>query len=257
MAREARGDAFDSEDEGFDFRRLAVTLLWVAGAAVTVVGVVLSAQTETGSRRLALALEGFPLGEHIASNPPAARQVRTTAGDAEARRVSEIIAGLLADRDRLVARVDALERTSDVTGSIPPQPAAALPATNLATAGISSVPASPQQVVRLEPSVSQDIAASDSVATKTEFGIDLGRDVTLDGLRGIWASLKTQHAGLLDGLRPIVAVRDGGKPGQVALHLVAGPLANAALAARLCATLTGVGIACQPATFDGQRLAIR
>jgi len=41
------------------------------------------------------------------------------------------------------------------------------------------------------------------------------------------------------------------------LRLVAGPLPNASIAARLCATLGAVSQPCQPTVFDGQRLALQ
>jgi hypothetical protein len=54
----------------------------------------------------------------------------------------------------------------------------------------------------------------------------------------------------------VVAVRDGAKPGALELRLVVGPLANAGVAARLCAALADAGLTCAPAIFDGQRLAL-
>lgn len=98
---------------------------------------------------------------------------------------------------------------------------------------------------------------SDTTVTKTEFGIDLGGDLSIDGLRSLWASLRGNHTALLEGLRPVVAIREGQKPNSLELRLVAGPLANAAAAARHCAALAVSGIACQPTVFDGQRLALR
>ena len=56
--------------------------------------------------------------------------------------------------------------------------------------------------------------------------------------------------------RPVIAIRDGGSAG-IELRLVAGPVANAAAAARLCAALSSAGQTCQPAIFDGQRLALQ
>jgi hypothetical protein len=47
------------------------------------------------------------------------------------------------------------------------------------------------------------------------------------------------------------------RPGGMDLHLVVGPIPNAATAARLCATITAAGALCQPSSFDGQRLALR
>jgi hypothetical protein len=96
-----------------------------------------------------------------------------------------------------------------------------------------------------------------SVATKTEFGVDLGSAPSMAGLRGLWQSLKDAHESLFDGLRPVMALRAGTRPGTIELRLVAGPLANAGAAARLCATLSAAGLGCQATVFDGQRLALK
>jgi hypothetical protein len=98
---------------------------------------------------------------------------------------------------------------------------------------------------------------ADSVVTTTDFGVDLGGAASVNGLRTLWISLKTKHAQLLNGLWPIISVHDRAKPGAVELRLVAGPLSNAGLAARLCTSFAGLGVPCQPAVFDGQRLALR
>ena len=50
---------------------------------------------------------------------------------------------------------------------------------------------------------------------------------------------------------------EGQKPGAIELRLVVGPLPNASIAARLCAALSAAGQSCQPAVFDGQRLALQ
>ena len=100
-------------------------------------------------------------------------------------------------------------------------------------------------------------AASESVATKTEFGVDLGGNTSIEGMRTLWTNLKASQPGLLEGLRPVISLREGRKGGSPELRLVAGPLANASVAARLCAALATAGQACQPAVFDGQRLALQ
>jgi hypothetical protein len=41
------------------------------------------------------------------------------------------------------------------------------------------------------------------------------------------------------------------------LRLVAGPIGDAAAAARICATLTESDRSCEPSVFDGQRLATK
>jgi hypothetical protein len=100
-------------------------------------------------------------------------------------------------------------------------------------------------------------AAPEAVATRTDFGVDLGGATSIEGLRQLWASLKANQSSLLEGLRPIMTVRENARPGALELRLVAGPLANAGLAARLCAALSTAGRSCEPAVFDGQRLALR
>ncbi|HVT54669.1 MAG TPA: hypothetical protein VHD34_01280 [Xanthobacteraceae bacterium] len=94
-------------------------------------------------------------------------------------------------------------------------------------------------------------------ATKTEFGIDLGGETSLDGLRARWKALHGHHRDTLNGMQPLVRVREGSRPGTVELHLIAGPFANAGSAARVCAKLQATGIACKAAEFDGQRLSVR
>jgi hypothetical protein len=100
-------------------------------------------------------------------------------------------------------------------------------------------------------------SATGSIATRTEFGIDLGGATNIQTLRTLWTSIRSKHAGLIDGLRPFVTLREGSRPGEVELRLVAGPLTNAADAARLCASLTAASRVCQPTLFDGQRLTLR
>jgi hypothetical protein len=123
-------------------------------------------------------------------------------------------------------------------GATKPHPAAVqlpqLQSNPLMTAGIFNGP--------VEPGV---IAA--------EFAIDLGGAPTIEVLRTRWNELRTSQSPLLDSLKPLVALKEGGQTGQE-LHLIAGPLASTAATARLCAVLSGGGVTCQPSTFEGQRL---
>src|SRR5262249_50394330 len=82
-----------------------ITILCVAAAVV-------AAYTETGAHRLA-------------SNDPAMRVsgAPPSAPETEPRRLADAVRVLTADRDRLAARVSALERNlDDVTGAIPTRP---------------------------------------------------------------------------------------------------------------------------------------
>src|SRR5204862_3846460 len=123
----------------------------------------------------------------------------------------------------------------------------------------AAAPAStpPNRVATAHVAVTGASPATESVATKTEFGIDVGSNTTVDGLRALWTSLKASQPALFEGLRPVIAVRERQNVGAVELRLVAGPLANAGAAARLCAALAAANVTCQPAVFDGQRLALQ
>jgi hypothetical protein len=96
----------------------------------------------------------------------------------------------------------------------------------------------------------------EGVSTRTEFGVDLGGAPNVASLRAAWDRIRRIHGTQLEGLRPVIGIRDG-RAGQVELRLVVGPITNAGAAAKLCAMLANAGLSCQPTTFEGQRLALR
>jgi hypothetical protein len=282
MAKRGRDAALHEGTRATIARRTWRLSAWSGIAILSVAAAVAAAYTETGARRLALG-EPTTASDHLA---------RSSGADLEARRLAEAVRTLTADRDRLATRVSALERNlDDVTGSIPsragaerspanpaasPLPPALVPgaaanaetprttppavATAPATAPVQTPPqataaAASARAAPLAP-LAADTGAAASTATRTEFGIDLGTAATVEGLRNLWSAIKGTQAPLLEGLRPVVAVRDGAKPGALELRLVVGPLANAGVAARLCAALANAGLTCAPAVFDGQRLAL-
>ena len=238
---------------------------WVSLATFAVIVVIFVARTEGGIRRIATLLAP-PEAARTSKAPQLANH--SADQDAEQRRLAEAVRNLTADRDRLAARLTVLERNLDeVTGSIPPKAAAQQPA----AAPVPSVTASPlpppaapagQPVPTSQARVAAGhlatgTSAADSVATKTEFGVDIGSNTSIDGLRSLWSTLKTAQPALFEGLRPLIAVREGQKPGAIELRLIAGPLPNASIAARLCAALAAANQPCQPTVFDGQRLALQ
>jgi hypothetical protein len=87
--------------------------------------------------------------------------------------------------------------------------------------------------------------------------IDLGSATNVNTLRAHWGQVKQAHAAILEGLQPLVSVRQSTRPGFTDFHLIAGPLADADAATRLCAALASVKVACRPSTFVGQRLDLR
>ena len=252
--------------------QLARLGVWIGLATVAVLSAVLTARTETGVRRIATLLSPAQ-SEPVRSAKGAAPQIGNRFDqEAEQRRLSDAIRALAADRDRLLTRINTLERSlDDVTGSIAaptgkvspptplpsPPPSAANPAPPAPGTGQNPAGAPNQTRVAAGHLATSSPTAAESVATKTEFGVDLGGNATIDGLRTMWSNLKATQPAMLEGLRPVIAIREGPKPGAMELRLVAGPLANASIAARLCAALTAAGQSCQPTVFDGQRLALQ
>lgn len=241
--------------------------VWISLATAAVLVVILTARTETGIRRIATLLA--PSEAARTSKAPQLAN-RPSGQEAEQRRLAEAVRVLTADRDRLAARLTALERNLDeVTGSIPPAPAnpkpPAVPTPSVSAAPLPALPPTTQQPaagtnqsrVAAGHLATGLQSAADSVATRTEFGVDVGGNPSIEGLRTLWSTLKSSQPALFEGLRPLIAVREGAKPGTIELRLVAGPLPNASIAARLCAALGAAGQTCQPAVFDGQRLALQ
>jgi hypothetical protein len=185
---------------------------------------------------------------------------------------------LVADNGRLTSRLATIERSvDDITGSIARTKAAQASAQShpvlaqpLAAAPPTAPPAAP-------PAPDDDATSSISTPVpaapvpppppmspgKFEYGLDLGSATTIEGARALWALAYKRYGAQIEGLRPIVQLRErarpAGSPGpaRVELRLIVGPLPNAATAARYCATLAATGATCQPAPYDGQRLAWR
>ncbi|WP_438274595.1 hypothetical protein [Nitrobacter sp.] len=89
----------------------------------------------------------------------------------------------------------------------------------------------------------------------TDFGVDLGSANSIKGLRALWRSVLRSEAKELSSLYPIIVLKEHSNGIGMQLRLVAGPLADAAAAARICAVLTENGRACEATVFEGQRLA--
>lgn len=251
-------------------RALPRLMTWTGIAMLAVGAALLAARSETGARRLA------SLGAPPAP-PPKAAEARQPASDPllvyETRRLADHVRQLAAERETLSERVAAIERGfGDITASIPRGNDAARPAARAVAPPQAPAPAieppvaagsAPTSAPLPVPAPTAGAAvgaaaeAQDSTALRTEFGVDLAGDQSIDALRSRWQQLRAQHGPVLEGLRPVVAIQEGSRAGGVELRLVAGPLSNANAAARLCATLSLAGVNCKPTVFDGQRLALR
>jgi len=90
---------------------------------------------------------------------------------------------------------------------------------------------------------------------RTEFGVDLGGAASVDGLRALWRGALKLHDTVLAPLQPIIVVRER-HDDRLQLRLVAGPFADAAAAAKICARLAESKRGRETAAHDGQRLAM-
>jgi hypothetical protein len=132
--------------------------------------------------------------------------------------------------------------------TVPEQPPEVITATP-APEVVAAAPSAP------EPASSK--APSEIAIQRTEFGVDLGGANSIEGLRGLWRSLFKSNAAAIASLRPIIVVKERSNGLGMQLRLVAGPLSDAAAAAKICAALIENERSCETSVFDGQRLAIK
>ena len=154
---------------------------------------------------------------------------------------------IMAPPDPAAAKLIEPEKPAKAINSAPiSDVAAAAPPADKAREDIASAAALPQ-------------AAIASVAVqRTEFGVDVGGANSVPGLRALWRGLlKSRLNAALTALRPIIVIREGINGLGMQLRLVAGPLSDAAAAAKICAGLMENDRPCETAVFDGQRLAMK
>ncbi|WOH55061.1 hypothetical protein [Bradyrhizobium sp. BWC-3-1] len=113
---------------------------------------------------------------------------------------------------------------------------------------VAAAPAKPPDAVESE--------APAIAVQQTRFAIDLGGANSLDGLRALWRGV-TKSNPEIAALRPIIMIKEGNTGLGMQLRLGAGPLINAAAAAKLCAGLAENDRHCETTVFDGQRLSMR
>lgn len=235
-----------------------------------------------------------PIAQAPLVTPRPQQIVVNPAADRELKRLNEAVRVLAEERDRLADRLEQLERSvGDITASIPknkpaPPDVSPAPPTAPAVEVVTPPPPTPQprpqnvqgpnQIMPRQPVQTPPVAQPEAPpqtppqvqanrtptppadtpnATKTIFAVDLGGDKTVDGLRARWTNISGVFGSAVNGLRPLVSIKEGPKSGTVELRLVVGPLENAAAAARVCARLQIGGVPCVPTVFEGQRLTLR
>jgi hypothetical protein len=210
-----------------------------------------------------------PQPSPLPSPPPAIAPVATTA-TAAAEKLPKVTAAPTASPEPAPSTVSSVEPVSTH------RPAAS-PATPLiaersmmappdAAAGKLIEPEPPAKAVTSGP-IPEIVAAvgadaeAEAIAPKllrTEFGVDVGGANSVGGLRALWRGLlKSKSNAALLALRPIIVVKEGAGGLGLQLRLVAGPLRDAAAAAKICAALIESQRPCETTVFDGQRLSLQ
>ena len=143
----------------------------------------------------------------------------------------------------------------------PPDPAAAKliePSTPPKTVIAAPMPAVVALTAPAEEAEPDNAPALPKLAVqRTEFGVDIGGANSLPGLRALWRGLlKSRSNAALTTLRPIIVIKEGNNGLGMQLRLVAGPIHDAAAAAKICAAMIENDRSCATTVFEGQRLAL-
>jgi len=243
----------------FTLRKLRAFTVWTMAASAALALAVLSGRSEIGTERLVAMFHGGFYG--------GSRSQQTASKfDAEGvtRQLAEAVRVLASNDEQLKNRVAAVEHDlDDVTGSIRqvatasetrhaedgPTVSATAALTASATATLDHAPP--------PPGFKSAETATPSTPPATQYGVDIGSALTIQALRARWQTLRAAHPALLEGLQPIVTVKEMSRGNKIELRLVVGPLTQAGAATQLCSALTMFGMFCQPAIYDGQHLAQR
>jgi hypothetical protein len=147
------------------------------------------------------------------------------------------------------------------TPATPLMPSKSMMAPPDPAAGKLIEPAAPETVASVPPADNPEPEAIEETSPnlavqRTEFAVDIGAANSLSALRTLWRNLVKSNAALAT-LRPIIAVKEGHNGLGMQLRLVAGPLSDAAAAARICAALIEGHRPCETTVFDGQRLTMK
>jgi hypothetical protein len=125
----------------------------------------------------------------------------------------------------------------------------------------ASTAPTPEVVASAPPPADEAPAATESLpklaVQRTEFGVDVGGANSVGGLRALWRGLLKSRANApLAVLRPIIVIKENSTGLGMQLRLVAGPLTDAAAAAKICAGMLANERPCETTVFEGQRLTM-
>jgi hypothetical protein len=189
------------------------------------------------------------------------------------RQVSRSVRDLTDDLGRITTRLAAVERSiDDLTNTVMQQNAPSKEASTqtlpswtkqeTVPSTVAAAPASGVMPLDTRPTTTDTSPASanppvdGAAATPSDYGAEIGTAVSMKMLLSRWTELRSAHAEVFDGLKPVAVVKDNARTNRVELRLVVSA-ANRSAAAKLCTTLTALRIACQPVSLDGQQVALQ
>jgi hypothetical protein len=155
------------------------------------------------------------------------------------------------------AKVAAVTSPAPQTAPAPAAPTAQ--ATQAAPESAAAAPPADKPAAEKTAAVEPVAQGSPQLAVnRTEFGVDVGGANSVGGLRALWRGLlKTRSNAPLAALQPIIVIKEGNNGLGMQLRLVAGPLTDAAAAAKICATMSENERPCTTTVYDGQHLALK
>ncbi len=171
---------------------------------------------------------------------------------------------LMAPPDAAAAKLIEPEPSAKAAATPPPSPPEPV---STASAPTSAPPPAPAPDVAASKPAPAKVAAAEPAPTtaptplavkRTEFGVDVGGANSVAGLRALWRGLlKSRSNAPLAALQPLIVVKERDNGLGMQLRLVAGPLGDAAAAAKICARIAENERPCETTVFDGQRLALK
>jgi hypothetical protein len=202
-----------------------------------------------------------PVVSPVAAMPPAPVEKPPTVAAAVDPAPAAASSGAQGGAGKAPAETPATPLMASKSIMAPPDPAAgkliesSVPPKTVTAAPMPEVVAATPPAEEAEP---DNAAATPQLAVQhTEFGVDVGGANSLPGLRALWRGLlKSRSNAALTALRPIIVIKEGNNGLGMQLRLVAGPIKDAATAAKICASMTENDRTCTTTVFEGQRLAM-
>lgn len=150
----------------------------------------------------------------------------------------------------------AAKETAKTANAAPATPPAPAPVQEAATTTATDAKDKAKDLPKDQDKPVASTDAANATIQRTEFAVELGGANSIGGLRALWRGLLKSNNAELAELRPIMVLRESNTGLGMQLRLAAGPLNDAAEAAKICATLVESKRSCETTVFDGQRLAV-